>query len=182
VCEDRVIRRLALAGLTQAENLVAVVHGTEIELTANLFLQLFQVGTEELDDGIAVQADQMVVVLVASHGLVVRVLIPKAAFPHQPTLHQQIQRPVDRGTADGLAFLLQSHMQLVSVEMMGLAEDFLDQFEALTGQFQLAGPKKGLESLLFLGPFHLGFAHSTLGGQSTRIVSKPAFYKREFMS
>ena len=58
-------------------------------------------------------------------------------------------------------------MQLVGVEVVGLAEDLFDQFEPLAGQLQLAGAQKILEALLFLGSFDLWLAHGALAGKST---------------
>ena len=84
--EDGIIRGFGLAVLAEAEDLVAVMHGFEIEFAADLLLERLQFRTEELDDGIAVQADEVVVMLVAPDRLVVRMLIAEAALPHQPAL------------------------------------------------------------------------------------------------
>ena len=113
--------------------------------------------------------------LVPPDCLVVRVLIAEAALPHQPALNEQIQGPVDRGSTDGLPLLFQRHVQLVRVEVVGLAENLLDQFQALTGQLQLTGPQKGLEASLFFWPLDFGLAHRVLGGSLHESFQNPYF-------
>jgi hypothetical protein len=180
VREDGIIRGLGLAGFTETEDLVAVVHGLEGKFPADLLLERFQIRPEKFNDGITVQADEVIMVLIAVHRLIMRVLVTKAALPDQPTLHQEIQGPVDRGPADGLALLLQGHVQLVGIEVVGLPENLFHEVQAFTRQLQLTGPKERLETLLFLWPFHLGLAHVSLGGKSTWIVSEIAFYRHKF--
>jgi hypothetical protein len=177
VSEDGIIRGLSLTGLAETEDLVAVMHGPEGKFPTDLLLERLQIRTVELDDGITVQADQVVMVFIAPDRLVVRMLVAEAALSYQPTLHKQIQGSVDRGPTDGLPLLFQRHVQLVGVEVAGLAKDLLDQFQTLSGQLQLTGPQKSLEALLFFGPVDLGLTHGILGGKSTRIVSDFAFYK-----
>jgi hypothetical protein len=81
---------LGLAGVANSENLKAVVQRLEIEFFTDGFLHGFQIRPEEFNDGVAIQADQVIVVLIAMDSLVVGVLIAKALLANQAALHQQV--------------------------------------------------------------------------------------------
>jgi hypothetical protein len=174
--KDRSIGWKVLAGLAEAENLMAVMHRPEGELTADGFLKRFQIRPVELNDGIAVQADEVVMMLIAAYSFIVRMLISEAALPDQAALHQQIQCAVDRGPADGLPLGLQGHVKLIRIKVMGLAKHLRHQIQPLSCEFQLPGAQESLKALLFLGPFDGGLSHESLGGQSTRFGAKRFFY------
>ena len=68
------------------------------EFVADLVFQLFNLVAVELDDFLAVLADDMAVMgMIGVIGIVEFVILAEIHFPYQPTFGQQRQGPIDRG-------------------------------------------------------------------------------------
>ncbi len=57
----------------------------------HLYLEIFQVLVLKLDDGAAVNADEMIVVLASGHGFEAGDAFPELTLGGQTSLHQQFQ-------------------------------------------------------------------------------------------
>src|SRR6266542_3548205 len=126
--------RPALAA--DAPHLVTVRQRQEPVALADLVLEALDAGLVELDDAAALIADQVVVVLPRAKAFVA---IPGLPDPHaadNARVHEQIERPVDRGAGNLLVLGAQSHEELVRLEMLVPGEELVEQGLPLGGQFQ----------------------------------------------
>lgn len=154
---------LGLAGAADPKYLKAVMQRLELEFFADGFLHGFQVWLEEFDDGITIQANQMIMVLITMDSLVMGMLVPKALLANQSALDQQVQSPVDGGTRNLIALLSQRQMKAVGIEVVLGSKDRIQKCFSFTGVLEFTTTKKGFEAtLLFrmkLFSRRLGFDH-----------------------
>ena len=88
---DHTFVGLLLASRAESEDLQAVVDQLETMVAADSRLDCFQIRRKNSTTSFAVQADQMIVVLVAVGGFVVGVAGAQAVFADQSSLHQQVE-------------------------------------------------------------------------------------------
>src|SRR3954453_10144363 len=139
--ERRGLLPFPVAGIADAEDLQVVKRGSEFLARADVELALFELGIVELDDGTAGGADEMIVMRVAADVLVVVVLLAEMDAPDEARLHQQFQRPINRGPRNLHALLFHLEEQLVGLEVVVRRKDLahkrralLRQLLSLTGQ------------------------------------------------
>lgn len=135
------------------------MEGMEAAAGADAVLDLFQVGIEELHHLPALQADQVIVMLVLPGRLIVGVGIAQARLVGEAALDQQIQGPVHSGAAHGLASGVESRVELFGIEMRAAGKDGLHDFKPLPGELQLPAAQEGFEP-------GLGFQGAGSGGSS----------------
>lgn len=105
----------------------------EPELSRHLILQLLDVGREELDHLAAVRADHMVVMFVVVMMLVVSLVVAKPDLSGQPSLGQELKRPIDRGQTDCGVFPVHESVQILAREVFLSAQEYLENKVALAG-------------------------------------------------
>src|SRR2546430_16231611 len=81
-----------VAGIADAEDLQVVKRGSEFLARADLDLALLELGIVELDHGTAGRANEMIVMRIAAHVLVVIVVLAEMDAPHETRFHEQFQR------------------------------------------------------------------------------------------
>src|SRR5690606_11938755 len=106
------------AGLgAHAVELELVAHEVEAEAARDLILKPLDLVVGELEHVIALDADQVVVVLGVAGGLVDRLALAEATLGREPALGQQLEGAVDGGVADPRVLLTGEGEQLLDREV-----------------------------------------------------------------
>lgn len=103
--------------------------------SADLVLKLFDLVIFKLDNLIAPQADQVIVMMVR-HTLIPRLPSPKLPFQRQTTLAEEFERPVNRRKPDLGIDLPNPSPHLLNGQMLMLLEEFLYDHIPLPGRLE----------------------------------------------
>ena len=126
-------RFLLLARLADTIHLKVVTRGHVVVFASNLFLYLVDLRRIELHRAAALRADHMVMaapvvlVLIAGHSVL------ESHLARQPTLRQQLQRPVNRREPDPGIAALHQMVQLLRRKMAACLQKRAQDGVALSG-------------------------------------------------
>src|SRR6266508_1131279 len=109
-----------------AAHLVAVGEREESVAVADLVLQALDPRLEELDHPAALIADQVIVVLSGAKAFVSVADLADPNASHDSRVHQELERPIDRGPRDLLSFRSQAHEDLVRLEVLVTGEQLVE--------------------------------------------------------
>src|SRR5690349_15908419 len=97
--------RFLAAIFADAVNLEVVAGGVKVIFAADFFFQLVDLGREELDRGVTLRADHVVMIAAIELVLIARHAVRKRDSAGQSAFRQQLERAVNRGEADLGVFL-----------------------------------------------------------------------------
>jgi hypothetical protein len=139
------------AGAVQFES---VPFDGEAMVRGNLSLELFDAPILEFDDSAAVEADQVIMVLILIAGFIARLAVTEMTLLGNAALGKQFQGTMHGGITDPRVFLAQTEIEVLGGEVgSGPQELFENQFPLLGG-FQTPA-----QEVVFELVFCLGFEH-----------------------
>lgn len=123
-------------------NLQLVVRHDKVMLLSHTLLQSLDIIVLELHHRVALDADQMIVMLVLVHGLKPLESFAEAVLNHKTALDQNIQSTVNAGNRCGYLFLAKQVLDILYAEMAFRVENYLGDSTALAGNEIAVFPEK----------------------------------------
>src|SRR5690625_38144 len=127
----------ALVALTMTVHMKGMVPNIKLIDLADHLLDALNAGVAELEQLIALDADEMIVLPVAVRALVFSLTVPELMSYHQLAFDEQFERVVDRSAAHPRAFLFQPDVYLVGSHMITRRVNLLQHSETC-GRLSLA--------------------------------------------
>lgn len=126
----------------------AFTGGSETEAAGDAVFQHGDVLVLELDDAVAVGADEVVVLrFVEKIRVVVSLVAAQIHFAQQAAVHEEIEGPIDGGARDAAIDPPRHFVEFVGIEMVRSAERRLDDDVALLRPAETAAGEEGVEVL-----------------------------------
>lgn len=111
--------------MTQAKNPQAVMRRLEVEFARDFVLFVFDNFAVKLNQGAALRANQMIVMLVIVTVFVARVAIGKSFLSRQTAFRQELERAINSGESDRGVFGFDKVVQIFGAGMsFGTQKDF----------------------------------------------------------
>jgi hypothetical protein len=137
-----VLRRFLPASGTQTVQFQLMILHDEIIFFCNILLERFNAFILELDNGTALRADEMIVVVIPALILKARKTIVKSALFSETCRSQELQRPVHRCVPDSGMLFLHPSMQFFDAHVPSGFHKYRQDDIALTrGSEPLVGEK-----------------------------------------
>ena len=122
-----------------------MVFDLEVLLLDDALLDLLDLFAAELEDGAAVDADHVVVVLDLERALVAPLAVGEVVSFDDAGILEEAEAAVDRGHADGLTLPHETLVELLGGEVAALVEGRADHLAALAGHLQAFRAEEFLE-------------------------------------
>jgi hypothetical protein len=117
-------------------------------LGGHLGLSLLDERILKLKNHVAINTDEVIVMLVGNHRLVAGLPVAEVAFLSNTSIYQQFHRAVDGGRPQTGVALLGEPQKVLHGDMSARFQENAEDLFPLPGLLQPLGPEKGLKTLL----------------------------------